>query len=124
LGLQAKIKSVNNTVRDLCKKAFPSTADTQTQVFVCFRSQSLLILPKYPLNPPGYPIIRYPGHLLGGNRHTWPVGGFQQVQTHRLQMALRTHFAQTKTDCPGVAKFTETFTPPPKKNLLNVLVVI
>ncbi|MBS5836901.1 MAG: hypothetical protein KIC74_09020, partial [Neisseria sp.] len=35
--------------RDLCKKAFPSTAETQTQVFGCFRPQYLLILPKYPL---------------------------------------------------------------------------
>ena len=35
-----------------------------------------------------------------------PVGRFQQVQTHRLQMALRTHFTQTKIGCPGVAEFT------------------
>ena len=41
-----------NTTRDLCKKALPSTAGTQTQVFGCFRLQSLLILPKCPLNPP------------------------------------------------------------------------
>ena len=34
--------------RDLCKKALPSTAETQTQVFGCFRPKSLLILPKYP----------------------------------------------------------------------------
>ena len=40
---------------DLCKKAFPPTAGTQTQVFGCFRPQSLLILPKYPLNPPRIP---------------------------------------------------------------------
>ena len=39
--------------RDLCKKALPPTAETQTQVFVYFRPpKSLLILPKYPLNPP------------------------------------------------------------------------
>ena len=40
---------------DLCKKALPSTAETQTQVFGCFRPKSLLILPKYPLNPPRIP---------------------------------------------------------------------
>ena len=59
-----------NTNGDLCKKAFPSTAETQTQVFGCFRPQSLLILPKYPLFFPGRPIIRHPGRLLGCNRHT------------------------------------------------------
>ncbi|SCW09830.1 hypothetical protein ESCNG_60085 [Neisseria gonorrhoeae] len=33
---------------------FPSlpTAETLTQIFGCFRHQSLLTLPKYPLNPP------------------------------------------------------------------------
>ena len=41
--------------RDLCKKALPPTAETQTQVFGCFRPQYLLILPKYPLNPPQIP---------------------------------------------------------------------
>ena len=41
--------------RDLCKKALPPTAETQTQVFVYFRPKSLLILPKYPLNPPRIP---------------------------------------------------------------------
>ena len=41
--------------RDLCKKALPSTAETQTQVFGCFLPKSLLILPKYPLNPPRIP---------------------------------------------------------------------
>ena len=41
---------------DLCKKALPPTAETQTQVFVYFRPpKSLLILPKYPLNPPRIP---------------------------------------------------------------------
>ena len=44
-----------NTNGDLCKKAFPSTAETQTQVFGCFRPQSLLILPKYPLFFPDAP---------------------------------------------------------------------
>ena len=44
------------TNRDLCKKALPPTAETQTQVFVYFRPpKSLLILPKYPLNPPRIP---------------------------------------------------------------------
>ena len=37
------------------QKALPPTAETQTQVFGCFRLQSLLILPKYPLNPPRIP---------------------------------------------------------------------
>ncbi|MCL5897193.1 hypothetical protein M5051_10485, partial [Neisseria meningitidis] len=31
------------------------TAETQTQVFGCFRPKYLLILPKYPLNPPRIP---------------------------------------------------------------------
>ena len=52
------------------KKAFPSTAETQKQVFCCFRPQSLLILPKYPFFFPGHPIIRHLGRLLGANRHT------------------------------------------------------
>ena len=68
-----KVLRANNITlsnRDLCKKALPSTAETQTQVFGCFRPQSLLILPQYPLILPGYPIIRHPGRLLGGNRHT------------------------------------------------------
>ena len=38
------------------QKALPPTAETQTQVFGRFRlPQSLLILPKYPLNPPRIP---------------------------------------------------------------------
>ena len=41
--------------RDLCKKALPPTAETQTQVFGCFRPKSILILPKCPLNPPRIP---------------------------------------------------------------------
>ncbi|RQK97032.1 hypothetical protein COH45_11400, partial [Neisseria meningitidis] len=31
------------------------TAETQTQVFGCFRPKYRLILPKYPLNPPRIP---------------------------------------------------------------------
>ncbi|HGH7142924.1 TPA: hypothetical protein ACJMGS_001799, partial [Neisseria meningitidis] len=31
------------------------TAETQTQVFSCFRPKYRLILPKYPLNPPRIP---------------------------------------------------------------------
>ncbi|MBG9108371.1 hypothetical protein GWC81_09020 [Neisseria meningitidis] len=36
---------------------FPSlpTTETPTQVFGCFRTKYLLILPKYPLNPPRTP---------------------------------------------------------------------
>ena len=41
--------------RDLCKISFPPTTETQKQVFGCFLPQSLLILPKYPLNPPRTP---------------------------------------------------------------------
>ena len=38
------------------QKAFPPTAETQKQVFGCFRlPQYLLILPKYPLNSPLLP---------------------------------------------------------------------
>ena len=43
---------------DLCKVplfTFSLTVETQTQVFGCFRHKSLLILPKYPLNPPRIP---------------------------------------------------------------------
>jgi len=40
---------------DLCKISFPPTTETQKQVFGCFLPQSLLILPKYPLNPPRIP---------------------------------------------------------------------
>ena len=61
---------------------------------------------QFPFFLPGYPIIRHPGRLLGGNRHTQPVSCFQQVQTHRLQMALRTHFNQPEIGCPGIAEFT------------------
>ncbi|EOC76555.1 hypothetical protein NM80_1863 [Neisseria meningitidis NM80] len=46
------------------------TAETQTQVFGCFRPKYLLIYPNTPLILPGYPIIRHPGCLLGGNRRT------------------------------------------------------
>ncbi|SUA24809.1 transposase [Neisseria gonorrhoeae] len=88
------------------QKALPSTSETQTQVFGCFRPKYLLILPEYPLIPPGYPIIRHPGRLLGGSGRTYPVGGFQQVQTHRLQVALRTHFEQPEIGCPRIAEFT------------------
>ena len=35
-----------------------------------------------------------------------PVSRFQQVQTHRLQMALRTHFNQSEIGCPRIAEFT------------------
>ena len=57
--------------RDLCKKAFPPTADTQTQVFGCFRlPQYLLIYPNAPLILPGRPIIGHPDRLLGGSGHT------------------------------------------------------
>ena len=45
----------NFTKRDLCKISFPPTTETQKQVFGCFLPQSLLILPKYPLNPPWIP---------------------------------------------------------------------
>ena len=50
---------------DLCKKALPPTAETQTQVFVYFRPpKSLLILPKYPLNPPRIPDNQASGPLF------------------------------------------------------------
>ncbi|HGH6894375.1 TPA: polymorphic toxin-type HINT domain-containing protein [Neisseria meningitidis] len=52
------------------------TAETQTQVFSCFRPKYLLILPKYPLNPPripdnqasGLPFRRQRAHLA-----CWPL---------------------------------------------------
>lgn len=65
----------------------------------------LFFVTNSPFFLPGYPIIGHPGCLLGGNGRNYPVGGFQQVQTLRLQMALRTHFAQTKIGCPSIAEF-------------------
>ncbi len=52
------------------------TAETQTQVFGCFRPKYLLILPKHPLNPPripdnqasGLPFRRQRAHLA-----CWPL---------------------------------------------------
>ncbi|HGG7746665.1 TPA: hypothetical protein ACLA99_001876, partial [Neisseria meningitidis] len=64
------------------------TAETQTQVFGCFRPKYLLILPKYPLNPPripdnqasGLPFRRQRAHLtcwpLSTGSNTSPSGGF------------------------------------------------
>ncbi len=64
------------------------TAETQTQVFGCFRPKYLLILPKYPLNPPripdnqasGPPFRRQQAHLacwrLSTGSNTSPSGGF------------------------------------------------
>ena len=43
------------TYETFAKKSFSPTAETQTQVFGCFLLQSLLILPKCPLNPPWIP---------------------------------------------------------------------
>ena len=56
--------------RDLCKIPFLPTAEIQTRVFSCFLLQSLLILPKSPLNPSWIPDNQASGRLLGGNRHT------------------------------------------------------
>ncbi|HGG9907960.1 TPA: hypothetical protein ACJKGJ_002170, partial [Neisseria meningitidis] len=47
-----------------------TTAETQTQVFVYFRPKYLLILPKYPLNPPRIPDNQASGRLLGGSGRT------------------------------------------------------
>ena len=58
------------TGRDLCKIPFLPTAEIQTRVFSCFLLQSLLILPKSPLNPSWIPDNQASGRLLGGNRHT------------------------------------------------------
>ncbi|RQK03380.1 hypothetical protein COH94_10985 [Neisseria meningitidis] len=64
------------------------TAETQTQVFGCFHLKSLLILPKYPLNPPripdnqasGAPFRRQRAHLacwrLSTGSNTSPSDGF------------------------------------------------
>ena len=78
-----------NIIGDLCKKALPSTARTKTQVFCCFCPQYLLILPKYPLNPPrtpphnqasGPPFRRQQAHLacwpLSTGLNTSPSDGF------------------------------------------------
>jgi len=67
----------------------PSTAETQTQIFGCFRlPQYLLILPKCPLNPPlipdnqasGTPFRRQQAHLacwpLSTGSNTSPSDGF------------------------------------------------
>jgi len=89
-------KTNKTTSRDLCKKALPSTAETQTQIFGCFRPKYLLILPKSPINSPWIP----------DNQASGPPFRQQQVQTHRLQMALHTHFNQPEIGCPGVAEFT------------------
>ena len=43
------------TTGDLCKKALPTTAEIQTQVFGCFCFKYPLILLKYPFNPPWIP---------------------------------------------------------------------
>jgi len=60
---EEKGKEYSETFAKYPSPSFPPTAETQTQVFGCFR-------PKYPLILPGRPIIRHPGRLLGGNRHT------------------------------------------------------
>ncbi|ELK72696.1 putative transposase [Neisseria meningitidis 63006] len=64
------------------------TAETQTQVFGCFRPKYRLILPKYPLNPPripdnqasGLPFRRQRAHLtcwpLSTGSNTSLSGGF------------------------------------------------
>ncbi|KJJ11991.1 hypothetical protein HMPREF3156_02572 [Neisseria sp. HMSC06F02] len=73
------------TGRDLCKIPFPPTAEIQTQVFGCFLPRSLLILPKYPLNPPRIPdnqayepsFRRQQAHLA-----CWRIS---KVQTHTFR---------------------------------------
>ena len=81
-------KTWDFTDRDLCKISFPPTTETQKQVFGCFRPQYLLILPKYPLNPPripdnkasGPPFRRKQAHLacwrLSKGSNTSPSDGF------------------------------------------------
>ncbi|HID7643943.1 TPA: hypothetical protein ACXH5C_002075, partial [Neisseria meningitidis] len=52
------------------------TAETQTQVFGCFRPKYLLILPKYPLNPPRIPDNQASGLLFRRQRAhltCWPL---------------------------------------------------
>ncbi len=78
----------NVLCRDLCKKAFPLTAETQTQFFGCFRFKYPLILPKHPLNLPrtphnrasGPPFRRQQAHLacwpLSTGSNTSPSDGF------------------------------------------------
>ena len=74
--------------RDLCKKAFPPTAEIQTQVFGCFCFKYPLILLKFPLNPPwipnnqasGPPFRQQQAHLacwrLSKGSNTSPSDGF------------------------------------------------
>ena len=52
---EEKGKEYSVTFAKYPSPSFHPTADTQTQVFGCFRPQSLLILPKCPLNPPRIP---------------------------------------------------------------------
>ena len=47
--------STSNTARDLCKKAFPPTTETQTQVFGCFSPPIPPDFTQNPLNPPRIP---------------------------------------------------------------------
>ena len=76
--------------RDLCKKALPSTAGTQTQVFGCFLPKSLLILPKYPLNPPRIP----------DNQASEPP--FRQQQAHLACWPLSTGSNTSPSDAFGL----------------------
>ena len=64
------------TGRDLCKIPFPPTAEIQTQVFVYFRPNHSLILPKYPLNPPWIPDNQASGppfRLQQAHLACWPL---------------------------------------------------
>jgi len=88
--------------RDLCKiPLFLISPNNRSPNPGC----QLFFVTNSPFFLPGHPIIGHPGCLLGGNGRNYPVGGFQQVQTLRLQMALRTHFAQTKIGCLSIAEF-------------------
>ena len=55
---------------DLCKKPFPRQPKPQHRFSAVFVSNIHRFYPNTPLILPGYPIIRHPGRLLGGNRHT------------------------------------------------------
>ena len=75
------------------------TAEAQTQASGCFLFPISLFSPRIPDNQAsGPPFRRKQAHLA--------CCRFQKVQTHRLQMALRTHFNQPEIGCPGVAEFT------------------
>ena len=103
-GQYSLLADACKTASGLCRPAFIFSDDPNMKITQC-KLKRKLKKRTTPILCTGRDLCKIPLSLFSPNSQN-PNTGFRLFPSHRLQMALRTYFEQTKIGCPGVAEFT------------------